>query len=203
MWVRTSDLGDGPEIDLELLHEIDIEFRQKKLVLYDPPKTIYKRSVAFDWIGENTGKVALGQNVIEVSGAQLWYNRIGLPQDVTVDRIERRRFVIISGIHYRPVSMSFQVTPGVANLQDLDGTETMLQGDSVIRSGVELIIDDPADYTWQSGDRLAVPPLDLRGVAKSIGARRADIRRDQESEWMRGELFDGHWNIVNYYSLGA
>ena len=42
----------------------------------------------------------------------------------------------------------------LGGIDGLDGAETLQRGDSVIREDMEIVIDDPADYSWMQGDQL-------------------------------------------------
>ena len=69
---------------------------------------------------------------------------------------------------------------GLAVLTALDGAETLQRGDSVIREDMEIVIDDPADYSWMQGDQLASRPPGLTSALQSMGRRiiyEAETRR--------------------------
>ena len=157
MWCRPADIGDGEDVDLKLLHMTTTAMKNKGLIFYAPEQDVYLHNVSFTWRGDTTGVLYLEQYVIDVKSAEAIY-QYGSNRPLTIDAIEDNQYAIISGVNVRPRDVKLTLTPGIASLTDLTASYEAVRGDSIIRNGAEIIIDDVNDYTFTAGDQLAVPP---------------------------------------------
>ena len=72
------------------------------------------------------------------------------------------------------IILGFKATgvSGLALVAPMTAQTLVEQGDSVLRDGKEIIIDDPADYTYQANDMLLSVRLQHLGwVAIAVGRR--------------------------------
>ena len=159
MWCRTSDIGTDSDVDLTLLNMITTAMKGQGLVFYEAEKEVVIPEVSFSWRGNDSGVVYLGQYVTDVKSAKIIYNGWADKAVLTVDRLEDNQYAVLSGVQTRPRSMSFVLTPGLAELREMTAQSEVMRGDSVIRDGAELVVDDPADYTFTAGDMLAEAAL--------------------------------------------
>ena len=210
MWCRPSDFDDpGPEVNLELLHMVSTAMRGQGLIFYEPPRLRYLDAVQFLWRSGKSGAIYLANNMIDLTSVQVWNGHDW--DELTLTGLEDRAYAAVDELDYIPDYIRYSGALGLARLSALEASSTLVQGDSIIRNGAEMVIDwkrplsDPPepDYTFQAGDMLAEPPLDLRGVAVAITDRLVSVRRDQDSKWMAGELFDGLYDIIEVYKLGV
>ncbi len=203
MWCRPIDIGKSAT--LGTVHEVETAFYNQKLIFYEPEQTIYRYNVNYLLQGNDEWKFDLDLPVIDLKTVRGYVGRGLLYNDLEVVRVDRNRYAVVRAPFLPPSNLELVLTPGLAVLTDLDGSETLAQGDSVIRNGLEMIIDwvdreaDPLvpDYTWKSGDQLASPPPTLRELAIEIGGALLEMGDDVKRKLERGPtLFDGYADVL-------
>ena len=179
MWCRASDIAKKG-VTLSTLHAVSDVLAGYGLVFYRPsstweaPNEVSLRRVDGKYL------VRLGRHVIGDLTAEAYAYQGADPKPVSVAVVEGSLMVVdeVESAGWRVTAVT-----GLAELTPLLADFTLATGDSVIRAGQELVIDDPMDYTWRAGDMLAVPPAILRSVAIAVGRRVRKLELDEDADW--------------------
>ena len=199
MWCQTAQVGSKATVSH--LQAIDEVFNSVGLYLYKPEQTYYLRNLAVSGRPENKSYIDLGQPVISASNFKLYYTGVWLgSMDISLDQIEDRRYAVLNEIIYPQSSLSFDAVAGLAQLTDV--TEVAV-GDSIIRDGAEVVVEE-LPFALMADDKLAVPPSGLTRCAISVGRRIMKLETDQKATWDnassgRNRLLDGWEDVINIY----
>ena len=116
-----------------------------------------------------------------VSQIKIWRHRMLLSTISTVE-VDRRlaSFDAPVGLSDKqPYDFEITALRGTATLQDLDTTDELVAGQSVLRSGAVVLIEE--DENAQADDQLIVPPAILNSAAITVGRRVMQMEMDQTS----------------------
>ena len=198
MWCRPSEIGAGAT--LRTLHTINAILQRHGIYFYESERTWQVPVLVALRQPDGRYLVSLGRNIISLTKVEKYEAIGGDPIAMTVEMRGRNSALIDSDYL---VGLSVTGVAGLAELIAMTAQDTVAQGDSIIRDGSEVIIDDPADYSFTAGDMLASPPDALRTVAISIGNRVAKLELDEDAAWddvNMNSLIDGWQYVLEIYT---
>ena len=182
-WCTVADIGDAASIRHVRIAQTVWESFVGKYALYAPSGSWFvQRYPHEDGAGEEW-TVSLGFRCLEVSELKIWRHRM-LRSTISSVEVAGRlgTFMVPPGlIASQPYDFQITGVRGTATLKDLSVGDDLVAGQSVLRAGAVVLIEE--DETAEANDQLIVPPDILRSAALTVARRVIQMEQDQQAAY--------------------